>query len=183
MIIKRVRGGFTSQNSTASGETPVQLDDDTRFDGVTFIDRTGKSYALAVDVEPQVFREHDTYTKLTSAASDARFAKRFGHTLFLTGTTDAKRGPTAPALKKTDGGAVQGTIIKPLRWRGAEYPGATIDPETRHSVHIPDLGTIFFGEISVARQSWRLTMMRATLGSPAGGDCAAVDVQDNGSWG
>lgn len=182
MVIKRVRGGFTSQSSTASGETPVQLDRETRFEGVTFIDREGKSYTLLVDVEPQVFSDNDTFTKLTSAASDARFAKRFGHTLFLP-PADTQRAPTAPALKKTDGGAVQGTIIKPLRWKNdVPFPKSVIDPETRHSVKIPELGTIHFGEISIARQSRRLTMVRATLGSPAGGDCAAVDVQDNGGW-
>ena len=60
MVIKRLRGGFASQSSTASGETPVQLDPETRFDGVTFIDREGKTYTLLVDVEPQVFRDHDT---------------------------------------------------------------------------------------------------------------------------
>lgn len=182
MVIKRLRGGFASQSSTASGETPVQLDPETRFDGVTFIDREGKTYTLLVDVEPQVFRDHDTYSKLTSAASDTKFAKRFGHTLFLPAPTDTKL-PTAPVLRRTDGGAVQGTIIKPLRWKNDNrYPGAEIDAETRHAVKIPELGTIYFGEISVARQSRRLTMMRATLGSPAGGDCAAVDVQDNGGW-
>ncbi len=182
MQVQLVRGGFTSQSSTASGETPVQLDPRTTFEGVSFVDKAGRRYMLVVEIEPQPFQEQDTFTKLTAAASDAKFARRFGHTLFLPAIA-SKQAPTAPALKRTDGGAVQGTIIKPLRWRGAEFPGATIDPETRHAVRIPDLGTIYFGEISVARQSRRVTMIRAELGSPWGGDLAACDFQDNGSWG
>lgn len=181
MNIRMVRGGFTSQNSSASGETPVQLDPDTIFEGVTFTDGK-KTYTLVVDVEPQVYREHDTYSKLTHAASSAGFVRRFGHTLFLGGAAASKAPQAAPELKRTDGGAVQGTIIKPLKWKGAEFPGSKIDPETRHAVYVPGIGTIYFGEITVAHQSRRLTMVRANLGSPAGGDFAAVDVQDNGGW-
>lgn len=183
MRVRRIRGGLTSRNASSSGETPVQLDGDTVFDGVTFLDAAGRSYTLVVEVEPTVYREHDTYSKLTDAASGSRFLKKFGHTLFLGRSDTAKAIPTAPVLTRTDSGDVQGTIIKPLRWRGAEFPGSKIDPDTRHAVYIPGLGTIYFGEITVAHQSRRLTMVRGELGSPAGGAFAAIDVQDNGSWG
>lgn len=182
MRAKLVRGGFTSQSSTASGETPVQLDPDTAYEGVTFVDKSGKSYTLVVDVEPTVFRDYDTYSKLTEAASDPRFVRKSAHSLFLSGSAATKTMPTAPALRRTDSGAVQGTIIKPLRWKGEPFPNSVIDPETRHSVKIPDLGTIYFGEISISRQSRRVTMIRGTLGSPAGGDMAVGDYQDNGGW-
>lgn len=183
MTIKTVRGGFSSQNSNASGETPVQLDPDTVFEGVTFTDAAGKNYTLVVEVEPDVYRDNDTYSKLTDAASGPGFQRKFGHTLFLSApAAQTKTFKAAPELKRTDGGAVQGTIIKPLKWKGAEFPGSRIDPDTRHSVYVPGIGTIYFGEISIARQARRLTMVRANLGSPAGGDFAAVDVQDNGGW-
>lgn len=180
--VRGLRGGFTSQSGTASGETPVQLDPDTAYDGVTFLDpRTNKSHTLVVEVEPTVFREHDTFTKLTNAASDAKFTKKFGHTLFLR-PADKASAPRAPSLMRTDGGAVQGTIVKPLRWKGEPFPRMEIDPATPNAVRIPGLGTLFFGEISIARQSRRVTMIRARLGSPAGGDLSAGDYQDNGSW-
>lgn len=181
--VRGLRGGFTSQSGTASGETPVQLDPDTGYEGVTLLDpNTNKSHTLVVDVEPGVFRDHDTFTKLTGAASDASFRRRFGHTLFLE-PADKASAPKSPSLKRTDGGAVQGTIVKPLRWKGEPFPKSEIHRATPNAVRIPGLGTLFFGEISVARQSRRVTMIRARLGSPAGGDLSAGDYQDNGSWG
>lgn len=182
MMVKRVRGGFTSQSASASAETPVQLDPDTKFDGVTFVDDKGKSYTLIVDVEPSVFRDYDTFSKLTAAASDGRFIGKFGHTLFLAGAGATKAAPTAPALVRTDSGAVQGTIVKPLRWKGEAFPAAKFDDAAKNAVHIPGLGTIFFGEITIARQARRVTMIRGRLGSAAGGDMAACDFQDNGGW-
>lgn len=182
--VRRVRGGFTSQSASTGAETPVQLDPDTAFEDVTLVDKAGKSYTLVVEVEPGVFTEYDTYSKLTTAAGGVEFRKRFGHTLFLKAPTGGRKSIVqAPPLKRTDGGAVQGTIVKPLRWKGAEFPGSKIDPEARHTVLVPGLGTLAFGEITIARQSRRVTMIRGQLGSPAGGDFAACDYQDNGSWG
>lgn len=181
--VRRVRGGFTSQSASTGAETPVQLDPDTAFEDVTLVDKAGKSYTLAVEVESSVFTEHDTYSKLTTAAGSVAFRKRFGHTLFLEAPTGgSKTIVQAPPLKRTDGGAVQGTIVKPLRWKGAEFPGSRIDADARHSVFVPGLGTLFFGELSIARKARRLTMIRATLGSPAGGDVAMCDIQNNGEW-
>ena len=180
---QRVRGGFTSQSASSSGETPVQLDADTTFDSVTFVDKEGKAYTLVVEVETGVFGEHDTFSKLTAAASELKFIRKFAHALHLPSLAGAKIVPTAPSLIRTDGGAVQGTIVKPLKWKGPVFPGASIDPNRPYFVVIPGLGTIYFGEITITPQSRRVTMIRARLGSPVGGDFAACDFQDNGSWG
>ena len=147
MQVRGVRAGFTSQSASASGETPVQLDEDSGFDGktVTFVDAAGKSYTLVVEVQRGVFTEHDTYTKLTVAASTAKFIRAFGHTLHL---DTAQAQSTAPALIRSDGGAVQGTIVKPLQWKGPAFPGSTFIDGRPNAVHIPGLGRIFFGEIS-----------------------------------
>jgi len=48
-------------------------------------------------------------------------------------------------------------------------------------VTIPGFGTVYFGEITLAPQMRRLTMVRVNLGSPIGGDFASGDVMDNGS--
>lgn len=183
MMIKRLRGGFTSRSASSNAETPVQLDSDTKFDGVTFIDKSGKTYTLVIEVEPSVFRDYDTFSALTGAASESKFISKFGHTLFLGEVGFGKTVPTAPTLIRTDGGAVQGTIVRPLKWKGEPFPAASIDQRARNAVKIPGLGTIFFGEISVARQARRITMVRGQLGSPMGGDFAAGDFQDNGAWG
>jgi hypothetical protein len=184
MVIKSVRGGFTSQNGNVAGETPVQLNKETGFDGniVTFVDENGKSYTLTVDIERDLFREHDTLSAITAAASEAKFLRKFGHVLHMSRLSDGKDVPIAPALVRTDDGAVQGTIVKPLTWKGPEFPGSKIDRERPNTVSVPGLGRVFLGEITLARQSRRVTMVRLSLGSPAGGDFAAVDVMDNGSF-
>ena len=76
-------------------------------------------------------------------------------------------------------GTCHGTLVKSIRWRGKPYPDATID---EHVVYIPNFGRIYFGEILITKDARRVTMIRMELGSPAGGDCAAGDMQDNGGW-
>ncbi len=76
---------------------------------------------------------------------------------------------------------MQGTVVKPLQWKGPEFPGSTIDPERRNTLSVPGFGRVSFGEITLAPESRRLTMVSITLGSPIGGDFACADVMDNGS--
>jgi len=156
MTIKRVRGGFTSKKNMAAGESGIQLTRETGFDGncVTFVDEKGKPYVLTVGIAKELFDTHDTFSAITAA-------------------------PNA-ALARTDDGAAHGTVVKPLRWKGREFPGSAIDPERPNTVSIPGFGQVSFGEITMTPQSRRLTMVRLDLGSPIGGDCACADVMDNG---
>jgi hypothetical protein len=156
MTIKRVRGGFTSKKDMAAGENGIQITKETGFDGngVTFVDEKGKPYVLTVGIAKEVFDTHDTFSAITAA-------------------------PNA-ALARTDDGAAHGTVVKPLKWKGREFPGSALDPDQPNTVSIPGFGRVFFGEITVTPQSRRLTMVRLDLGSPIGGDCACADVMDNG---
>jgi hypothetical protein len=156
MVIKRVRGGFTSKKGMSAGETAVQLAKETGFDGnsVTFVDTNGKSYVLTVGIARDMFDAHTTFSAITAASGTA--------------------------LARSDDGAAHGTVVRPLQWKGREFPGSAIAPEQPHAISIPGFGRVFFGEISLAPQSRRLTMVRVDLGSPIGGDCAAADVMDNG---
>jgi hypothetical protein len=156
MTIKRVRGGFTSKKSMDASESGIQLTKETGFDGnnVTFVDEKGKPYVLTVGIAKEVFDTHDTFSAIT-AAPDA-------------------------VLARTDDGAAHGTVVKPLKWKGREFPGSAIDPEQPNTVSIPGFGRVFFGEITITPQSRRLTMVRLDLGSPIGGDCACADFMDNG---
>jgi hypothetical protein len=157
MTIKRVRGGFTSKKNIEAGESAIQLTKETGFDGnsVTFVDEKGKPYALIVGIAKEMFDTHDTFSAIT-AAPDA-------------------------GLARSDDGAAHGTVVKPLKWKGREFPGSAIDLDRPNTVSIPGFGRVFFGEITLAPQSRRLTMVRLDLGSPIGGDCACADVMDNGS--
>ena len=158
MVIKRVRGGFTSKKGTDGGEAAIELNKETGFDGnsVRFVDAKGKAYSLVVGIERDVFHAHHTFSALKAA-------------------------PGGSALRRADDGAMHGTIVKPLAWKGPEFPGSTIDPDQPGAVSVPGFGRVFFGEISVAPQQRRLTMVRVALGSPIGGDFGCVDVMDNGS--
>lgn len=158
MIIKRVRGGFTSKKGAAGGETAIELTRDTGFDGnnVRFVDAQGKAYNLVVDIERDVFHAHHTFSALTST-------------------------PGSSALRKADDGTIHGAIVKPLAWKGREFPGSKVDADQPGAVSIPGFGRVFFGEIAIAPQMRRLTMVRVDLGSPIGGDFACADVMDNGS--
>ena len=158
MIIKRVRGGFTSKKGAAGGETAIELNKETGFDGnsVRFVDAKGKAYNLLVDIERDVFHTRHTFSALTAA-------------------------PGGSALRRADDGAMHGTIVKPLAWKGTEFPGSTIDPDRPGVVSVPGFGRVFFGEIAMAPQLRRLTMVRIDLGSPIGGDFSCADVMDNGS--
>jgi hypothetical protein len=156
MTIKRVRGGFTSKKSMEARESGIQLTQETGFDGnsVTFVDEKGKPYVLTVGIAKEVFNTRDTFSALTAAP--------------------------AAAFARSDDGAAHGTVVKPLKWKGREFPGSAFDPERSNSVSIPGFGRVFFGEITITPQSRRLTMVRLDLGSPIGGDCACADFMDNG---
>jgi hypothetical protein len=158
MIIKRVRGGFTSKKGTAGGEAAIELGKETGFDGnsVRFVDAQGKAYNLIVGIERDVFQTHHTFSALKAA-------------------------PGGSALRRADDGAMHGTIVKRLAWKGQEFPGSTIDPDQPGAVSVPGFGRVFFGEIAMAPQVRRLTMVRVALGSPVGGDFACADFMDNGS--
>jgi hypothetical protein len=156
MTIKRVRGGFTSKKGLDGSETAIQITKDTGFDGnsVTFVDAQGKPYVLTVGVAKDVFDTRDTFSAIIAAP--------------------------AAALARSDDGAAHGTIVKPLKWKGREFPGSALDADQPNTVSIPGFGRVFFGEITVTAQSRRLTMVRLDLGSPIGGDCACADFMDNG---
>lgn len=183
MVIPRLRGGFTARSGTAVGDVAIKLDKDTGFDGnsVRFFDGQGKSYVLTVGVERDVFHAHDTFSAITAAAADAAFLSQFGHVLHASKAARAGAATEPPPLVRTDDGAVQGTIVKPISWKGSAFPGAEIDPDRPNTVSIPGFGRVFFGEIMLAPQSRRLTMVRVNLGSAVGGDVSAGDVMDNGS--
>ena len=184
MLIKRVCGGFTAQKGGAAGDMAIRLTAKTGFDAnsVTLVDGKGKRYILNVGIEHDVFSGHDTFAAITAAAGKASFLRKFGHVLHsarLAPGSEAAEAPRLPATTKE--GAMQGTVVKPLEWKGQEFPGSTIDPERRNILSVPGFGRVAFGEITLAPESRRLTMVRITLGSPIGGDFACADVADNGS--
>ena len=173
LTAERVRGSLTAKSpAAADAETAIRLGKDTTIDGVAVGD-----HKLIVELNKGLFQEFDTYSKLRRAAEDSKFASEHAGSL-LTRATAVAGQPRGAGLIEARG-TCHGTIVKSIRWRGKPYPGATID---EHTVHVPDFGRIYFGEILIKSDSRRLTMMRLELGSAAGGSAAAGEVEDNGSW-
>ena len=112
------------------------------------------------------------------AVGEHKLTIELNKTLFQEHDTYSKLKKAAPGLIEARG-TCYGSIVKSIRWRGKSYPGATIDD---HTVHVPDFGRIYFGEILIKNDTRRLTMMRLELGSQAGGYGAAGEVEDNGGW-
>jgi hypothetical protein len=129
-------------------------------------------HELIVELETEIFRRYDTRSKLVAAAEAPKFARTYGAHFFM---------PRAEALPRLfeSGGIIHATIVKSLRWADKPYPGATIDG---HTVQVPELGLLFFGEMLITEGSRRLTLARFELGSLWGGFLSAIDVDTNGGW-
>jgi hypothetical protein len=180
LSIDRFHSGLIARSSAASGDTPVEVDPESRFDNVRLIDATGKNYSLIVELDDTLFRQHSTYSSLMAAANDAKFVRKYGQMLFMHDQIDGHAAPPpAGRLLRSDGGQVYGTIVKQIRWKGQPFPGAEI---SRNAVRIPGWGRAFFGEVLLNQGSRRLTMVRGKLGSADGGDFGGGDVQDGGTW-
>jgi hypothetical protein len=171
--VKQVRGSLAAKSPRAGGEPAIRLEEDAAFEGMAI----GR-FRLHVEINRTLFQKYDTRAKLLTAADDARFVREHGDCLFLGAGAPVR--PGAPFGASLAGGtAIHGTIVRSIRWEGPAFAGARID---RNTITVPELGTIYLGEIIITGRSRRLTMIRMELGSHVGGSVAFVDVQDNGSW-
>jgi hypothetical protein len=138
---------------------------------------TAKSPAAA-DAETAITLGKDTAIDGVTVG-DHRLMIEINKPLFQENTTFSQMKRAAADLVEVRG-TIYGSIVREIRWRGKPYPGARIDG---HSVHVPDFGWMYFGEILIRNDSRRITLMRLELGSQQGGGCSAGDYQDNGGWG
>jgi len=195
MQVDGVRGGFTSRSASDGRETPVRLDPDTGFDGnrITFYDAEGRPYVLNVQMDLRAFNAYPTLSALTEAAGSQDFVRKFGPSLFLApaarrAAKGARRGaaktflPRRARLRRTDAGAIIGTIVRSLEWEGEPFPGSTFEPDHHNRVKVPGLGMLSLGEIVIDKQARRITMIRGDLGSYMGAELAVCDYQDNGGF-
>jgi hypothetical protein len=180
LAMDRLHAGLVAKSSAASGETPVEIDPQTRFENVRVIDAAGQAYSLVIELDRGPFSTHNTYSKLMTAANERGFVKKHGPMLFMhADVTGRSTPPPAGRMLRTDDGQVYATIVKQIRWKGRPFPDSEIDG---NSVRLPGWGRAFFGEVLIARGSRRLTMIRGKLGSADGGDFGGGDVLDGGTW-
>jgi hypothetical protein len=173
LTIEMLRATLRGRSAAGSGEPPIQLGDDTVLRGVAI-----GGHKLLVDLNIEIFRRCDTCSKLLVAADDPQFVRDHGDNLFMSQPFEGR--PLSPTGRLVEGRHyIHATIVKHLRWEGTPFPGAEID---RHSIAVPELGRIFFGELLIRENSRRLAMVRFELGSPNGGYASAGEVETNGSW-
>jgi hypothetical protein len=158
-IMKRLEVGLLRANldglSAESGRQPCIRTSGNAIEGVKI-----DGHPLTVELDEGFFGRCDTKDGLGQAMKD-----------------DPQR--KGQHCLEESGGVIYGSLVKEIRWAGAPAPGVTIDG---HSVHIPDFGTVYFAELLVSEASRRLTMLRAHLGSPVGGEVTAGGTEDNGIY-
>jgi hypothetical protein len=172
LSVKRVRGTLIAKNPGASGEPPIRPGSDTLIEGVSI-----DGYKLTVELNTRLFQQQDTYSKVLVASGDPKFVRRQGRALLMAPPA-TRRAAVSSRLVQSDG-TIYGSIVKSVTWANKPYPGAVID---QHTVKVPELGRIFFGELLIARSARRLTMIRLDLGSHTGGWGGIIDIGANGTW-
>ncbi|MEO8594392.1 MAG: hypothetical protein ABI759_13830 [Candidatus Solibacter sp.] len=164
--IARLRLNLISRSAKA-GEQPVIRIEGNVLDGVQIDDSR-----LKITLAEGFFQECDTKDKLAKRHAAGLASRQGGIFLPLNEGGDALR--VLPEAK----GVVKCTIVQEMAWDGPAHPTATLHG---HVVHLPDFGRIYFGELFIAGESRRLTMVRCQLGSPDGGEVAVGDGETNGS--
>lgn len=157
LTVERLRGTLRARSAAQAEETPISLVEDTVIENVAL-----DGHRLLVDLNFPVFQLHNTRAKLITVAKDPKFVRDHGPCFFF-----------------PPRGVIHATIVRSLRWDGAPYPGAQLD---QHSVAVPDLGRIFFGEMLIDASLRRLTMMRVEFNSAVGGCAAFAEVETSGVW-
>src|SRR5262249_5669918 len=153
LTIRRLRAALNSRSPLGSGEPSIRVDPGVAVEGIAVDGRT-----LVVELDSNTFGRLDTRSKLLAAADDPAFVQQSGNLLFMKTPIDGY--PTPPPggrIIQTPTGYILGTIVKSIRWQGEPFPGSTID---HNLVVIPELGRLFFGELIIAHDSRRLTMLR-----------------------
>jgi len=166
--IAELRATMTGASPRADGGEPSIRPGSIRIAGVSI-----GGHTLLVDYDTKVFADYGTHTDFRKAAAAPAFASDHPG-LFLGSAAAAEQ----PALS-TSGDTIYTAIATNLRWKGARYPDSSID---RNLVVAPGFGKVYFGELLITPFSRRLTLVRAVLGSPDGGEVACAEVETNGSW-
>ena len=173
LTIRRLQAGLVSRSAGSGSESSIALARATAIDGVAI-----DGHPLAVTIDHAPFEQLDTRAKLVAAAAGPRFAHRYGGNFLMTTALAGRRAPKRPRLAD-EGGLILATIVSSVAWKRRPHPKARIEG---HTVVVPDFGRIYFGEMFIAADARRLTLLRLKLGSPEGGNGTVTEVETNGSW-
>ncbi len=152
--VARVRAEMKSR-------TPRNKNDETSVnpDGCAIEQLFVNGVELKVKLNEDFFRQNDTKDKIDKAVQ--------------AGNQDACRMCTLDSA-----GLLYATLVDKLEWAGKAPEGVTIDGNI---VTIPDFGKLHLAELFIKAHSRRVTMLRAELGSPTGGELTASSIETNGT--
>jgi hypothetical protein len=174
LYIARIRAELTNRSAGHSGQPSIRISKDTVIDGISI-----DGFKLVVELNTRPFTQYDTHAKILAAADDPKFVSNSGETLFMSKRFGVEH-PRPPFRKLIrTGSTLYATIVKSIRWDGKRFPKSEIHD---NMVVLPGFGRVFFGELLIAENSRRLTMVRMALGSDSGGSASAGDVESNGGW-
>jgi hypothetical protein len=162
-----VRAGLESTHTQKRGESPAVIPtDETTIEGVWLGDTE-----LKIKLGLKRFQQYPTRRALRSALKDdPTLAAELRAPL---DSEEARGFSGMPEFR----GVMVGTIVRKISTVGKRPKDIHIDG---HRVTWDDVGTLYFGELLMADDYRRLTMVRVALGSPIEGRFDCADVQTNG---
>jgi len=141
--------------------------------GTEIINLRLDGYPVNVTLDTDLFTKYATRESLSRAfSSDAAFHKRYGHR-FQTSEQD-KKGKLAKREIPEAGGYIVTSLVADIQ---TKHPKAVVSGNV---ITLNGFGRIFLGELLIASESRRLTLVRLKLGSPIEGEIACAEVESNG---
>jgi hypothetical protein len=173
MRIEHMRADLTARSPQGGGEPSIRIGK-VAIDGVEI-----EGYRLIIALDPGLLSLYDTRAKLLVAADERTFVREAGDPSLMPKALRNESLPPTRRLIEASYDTFYATIVTSLQWEGDPYPGSVIQD---NRVYLPEFGRVYFGEVLIADDYRRLTMVRMALGSDAGGSASGADVQDNGGW-
>ncbi len=171
-----------TRTSLSTYESTFEIGDDTRIPDCVFTKKGQDPYVLEIEIDRGFFNDrYNSRLKLLAAASDPDFVAKEGRRLLL-GRVDREKPVPVPTPRTflSSYGPLYATIVKEMRWRGGRaFPDSRIEG---NAVHVPDFGTVYFGELILLPDSRRLIGARFDLGCPWGAMFAVSEGADQPLW-
>jgi hypothetical protein len=156
--------------------------------GSTFVNLRIGGQPVEVDLDHDLFSRNPTYAALSKHHESA--TKKGGKAKFRYQWGAADESPSArlaggmmtdPATgwHKSSNGTLHTSMVKQVRTMGSANAG---ELPYAYAIHIPHFGNVYLGEIFVATDLKRITMLRVELGSPFRGTMAASMPVGNSGW-
>jgi len=134
------------------------------------------SQPLMVKIAAREFLNTGSLDDLRIKLQDARFARFARHLIAPNGLTTHREVPKR--LPKTD--PIYCTVVDSIKWEKPNDAPQDVTFPDRHRIVIPGWGKLILGELLISANTKKISMVRAELGSPWGGELEMVFGGENG---